>query len=69
MPFLLESCWGLARYVRTGVLFEEPPFSLVEIRLYSPEIINQEFSQQIMECPVYAGFSARHWEHSSEQNM
>ena len=48
MPFLLESCWGLARYVRTGVLFEEPPFSLVEIRLYSPEIINQEFSQQIL---------------------
>lgn len=32
MPFLLES-WGLARCVLTGVLFEEPPFSLMEIRL------------------------------------
>lgn len=32
MPFLLES-WGLAHYVLAGVLFEEPPFSLMEIRL------------------------------------
>lgn len=32
MPFLLESCWELTRYVLTGVLFEESPFSLVEIR-------------------------------------